>query len=299
MTPCLELLQCPPLAAVRGLARHGLAHLGVAEGGVMDAYALQQANALLGNEAGAAALELVSGPLRLRLHGLAELRVMQVGAFFEMRIDGQLQPPHLVRRLREGQELQVQGPLQGQYGLLCVQGGLTPRPLGASELGAHERLPVRAGVAALRQRGLRPPNAQPPLALLPGPEYERLDEASRAALWQAEWRVAPNSSRMGLRLQGPALRGALPELLSHAVQPGLVQLPPDGQPIVLAAGAAATGGYPRIGQVAAVDLWKLAHLRAGSPLRFAPLDLDSARELALQRQQELAWLRKKLGCTST
>lgn len=299
MTPCLELLQCPPLAAVRGLARHGLAHLGVADGGVMDGLALQQANALLGNAADAAALELVSGPLRLRLHGLAELQVLQAGAPFELRIDGQIQPPHLVRRLREGQELLLQGPLQGQYGLLCVQGGLSLALAGAPSLAAHGRLPLRGGSAPLCRRGLRPADAQAPLALLPGPEYEQLDEPSRTALWQAEWRVAPSSSRMGLRLQGPVLRGAMPELLSHAVQPGLVQLPPDGQPIVLAAGAAATGGYPRIGQVAAVDLWKLAHLRAGRVLSFAPLDLDSARELARQRQQELAWLRRKLGCAPT
>jgi allophanate hydrolase subunit 2 len=100
---------------------------------------------------------------------------------------------------------------------------------------------------------------------------------------------------MGLRLSGPRLRCAAPELLSHAVQPGLVQLPPGGQPIVLAAGCAATGGYPRIGQIAAAELWKLAHLPPGSALRFAPIDLDSARERLRDQQQALQQLRRSLG----
>lgn len=294
MSDVLRLLQVPPLLAVRGLAVHGQAHLGVSDGGVMDALALQRANALLCNVPGAPALELVAGPLRLRLEGDADRLLMQVGAPFEMRIDGCLQPPHLARRLRPGQELLLQGPLQGQYGLLCVQGGLQATPA----LQAAQLLAL-APARLLRCRGQQPPAAQLPLALLPGPEYGRLDEASRAALWQAQWRVAPNASRMGLRLQGPVLRGALPEMLSHAVQPGLVQLPPDGQPIVLGAGAAATGGYPRIGQVAAVDLWKLAHLRPGSPLRFAPLDLDSARAQWQAQQATLQQLRKTLACAST
>ncbi|MFY7949980.1 MAG: allophanate hydrolase, partial [Gemmatimonas sp.] len=262
----IELLQTPPLWAVRGLPQHGRAHLGLCDGGVMDGWDLQQANALLGNAPGAAALELVAGPLRLRAS--RDLLVMQAGARFELRIDGRLQPERLVRRVPQGAELRLDGPLAGQYGLLAVDGGIT----------SQEGFALRLGAARpVRPRGLHAAVPSLPLALLPGPEFALLDAPSRAALWRAGWVLEPGSNRIGLRLKGPMLDCAAPELLSHAVQPGLVQLPPGGQPIVLGAGAAASGGYPRIGQVAACDLWKLAHFRPGSVLRFAPIDLDSAR----------------------
>ncbi len=309
----LEILAAGPLSLVQDLGRPAWRALGIPAGGAMDAPALQRANALLGNAPGAAAIELVAGPLRLRCHRDAWFAL--AGADFEAFIDGRPQPPGLRWQLPAGAQLELRGPRVGQYALLAVDGGIdVPLCLGSRStavragFGGHEgralrrgdRLPLGPANAALQgRRGLRGPAFTALLGLLPGPEYEELDAASRAQLWAARWRLTPQSDRMGLRLAGPALQRSGPELLSHAVAPGLLQLPPSGQPILLGADAQTTGGYPRLGQLAAAELWKLAQLRPGDTLQFAPLDLDSARRLLVEQQRELVLLRRNLECAST
>ena len=103
------------------------------------------------------------------------------------------------------------------------------------------------------------------------------------------YRVAAASNRQGLRLEGPVLRVTQSrERISEPVAPGTVQLPPDGQPIVLLADAQTVGGYPRIGHVISADLPRLAQLRPGDTLRFQAIDAVQARVLACQQQQRLA-----------
>lgn len=306
----LELLQVAPMSTVQDLGREGLRHLGIGGGGAMDPFALQRANALLGNAPGAAAIELCAGGLRLRCTRDAWFALQ--GAAFEMRIEGRLQPAHLRCRVMAGQELSLQGPQAGWFGVLAVDGGIAlPPVLGARAtalrggfggldgrcLRAGDRLPLGAASLLQGRRGLAPPRWTPVLGLLPGPEFQALDADSRALLWRQRWRVTAHSDRMGLRLHGAqALHCGAGELLSCASLPGLVQLPPGGQPIVLAADAQTTGGYPRIGQLMAAERWKLAQLRPGDRLQFAPVDLDTARERWDDQQRELRLLRSTLGC---
>ncbi|MBB2487770.1 allophanate hydrolase, partial [Mitsuaria sp. WAJ17] len=115
------------------------------------------------------------------------------------------------------------------------------------------------------------------LRVLPGPEAALFHPEAMAAFWQNGWRMGARSNRMGSRLDGPALRrpdrpDQLAELPSHAVLPGVVQVPPDGQPIVLMADAQATGGYPRLAVVIEADLPRLAQCGPGQSLRFLPAD---------------------------
>jgi 5-oxoprolinase (ATP-hydrolysing) subunit C len=292
----IEIEAAGPLTLVQDLGRPGWAGLGIAAGGAMDAFALQRANLLLGNPPGAAALELVAGPLRLRAKRDCWLAL--AGAVFELRVDGRLQPPGLRCPLPAGALAELRGPVQGQYAVLAVDGGLAlPPVLGAQATASRggygglqgralrrgDALPLGPARRLRTRRGLawRPVDAaDPPVGLLPGPEVAQLPPAARERFWATRWRLTPQSDRMGLRLAGEPLPALGLELLSHAVQPGLVQLPPSGLPIVLGADAQTTGGYPRLGQVIAADLWRLAQLRPGDALQFAPVDLDSARRLA-------------------
>ncbi|WP_343044681.1 5-oxoprolinase subunit PxpB [Saccharibacillus qingshengii] len=125
-----------------------------------------------------------------------------------------------------------------------------------------------------------------------GTHFARFDEASRAALLDSAFGVTPQSDRMGCRLSGPALALAHPlELISEAVAPGTVQVPPDGGPIVLTADRQTTGGYPRIAQIAAVDLRIVAQLRPGQTIRFVEISLEEAERLYMERERELERLR--------
>jgi antagonist of KipI len=141
---------------------------------------------------------------------------------------------------------------------------------------------------------LRPRNVgSPTVRVLGGAHTQQLTSSSRDALVRAEFRIGSQSDRMGYRLEGPALElSASLELLSEAVAFGTVQLPPNGNPIVLMADRQTTGGYPRIGEVATVDLPLLAQLKPGDSLRFRAISLVEAQSLYLARERDLQQARQ-------
>ncbi len=304
----IEILRCGPLTTVQDRGRCGLRHLGVPAAGALDDWALARLNALLGNAPKAAALELVAGPLELRIERAGWLALC--GAPFEMRLDGRLLRPEWRWPCSAGQVLRLEGPVSGQRALLGFAGGLEVLPvLGARATdlrsgfgGLHgralrkgDRLPLGPALPLRGVRGLRAPAWDGRLRALPGPELAALDLRSRDALWSEAWKVESQSDRMGLRLSGPLLNLRRPlELASTAVLPGTLQLPPAGQPIALLADAGTTGGYPRVALVIAADLWKLAQARPGFSLRLQSCTLEAARAARLERQQELQLQRRAL-----
>jgi biotin-dependent carboxylase-like uncharacterized protein len=129
-----------------------------------------------------------------------------------------------------------------------------------------------------------------PVRVLRGPEYDSFTPEAQRSFWSDEWQVTPNSNRMGFRLTGTALaRNDARDLLSHAVLPGTIQVPPNGQPIVLMADAQTTGGYPKIGSVIRADLWKLAQVRLTGGVRFVEATAAAARTAL---EEERAYLRQ-------
>lgn len=287
----MELIKTGPGTRVEDLGRSSGRALGLPQGGAFDTPALQRANLLVGNPPGAAGLEIASGPLRVRLQRDAWLAVC--GADFAISLDGQPQRMGWRFAARAGQLLAIDGPRQGQRALLAVQGGLLG-PSRAVQMGAHLQLGEPRCVIS-RAIGLQEPVWTAELRALPAPEYAALTPALRERLWREEFRVTSHSDRMGLRLQGEPLLAGFGSLLSHAVQPGLLQLPPDGQPILLGVDAQATGGYPRLLCVIAADLWKLAQARPGSSLRFVRCTPARAREAWAAQCRELGRLRLVLG----
>lgn len=189
------------------------------------------------------------------------------------------------RKLRDGDRLPTR-PAAARLGrAMAVDapafGVKAPQWCRFAEL-AHE--PVRRGkhaAGAERATSIR---------VLRGPEYDTFGDEARTAFWSDEWCVTPNSNRMGYRLAGTTLeREREAELLSHAVFPGTIQVPGNGQPIVLMGDAQTTGGYPRIGVVIAADLWKLAQVRLGGAVRFVRSTREEARHALVE---EHAYLRQ-------
>jgi 5-oxoprolinase (ATP-hydrolysing) subunit C len=127
-----------------------------------------------------------------------------------------------------------------------------------------------------------------PVRVLRGPEFDGFTPEAQRAFWSDEWLVTPNSNRMGYRLSGTALERANGmDLLSHAVLPGTIQVPPNGQPIVLMSDAQTTGGYPKIGSVIRADLWKLAQVRLNGGVRFVETTPAVARKALAEEQAYL------------
>jgi allophanate hydrolase subunit 2 len=137
-----------------------------------------------------------------------------------------------------------------------------------------------ASVRLLRTRA--PAAAQPdtPLRVVAGPQAAQFADAGLAAFFAGTYRVAAASDRRGVRLTGPAVTHARKELPSQGVLPGAVQVPPDGQPIILGWDGPVTGGYPVIAGVISEDMRRLAQLRPGDAVRFVTIEAEAARALA-------------------
>lgn len=198
-------------------------------------------------------------------------------------------------------------------------GGLAGRPLAADDLlplgtlsGAAQRQlfllrarsssghkPVRGPYSAAASLFPEPPaqGSGQPLVLraLPGRESARFTREATARFWDEPYTVRPEADRMGARLSGaPLSLRASVSMMSEAVAPGAVQVPPDGQPIVLLPDCGTTGGYPRIAHIAAADLPVLAQLQPGAKLRFREISLQEAEQLVLERERQLACLKVAL-----
>ena len=116
---------------------------------------------------------------------------------------------------------------------------------------------------------------------------------SQDTFWRSPWQLSPQSNRMGYRLQGqPLKRTTDREMLSHGLLPGVVQVPHNGQPIVLMNDAQTTGGYPRIATIIEADMYQLAQIPLGQPIHFVPCSLEEALKARADRQryfEQLAW----------
>ena len=156
--------------------------------------------------------------------------------------------------------------------------------------------PPRSGRWSLDPRPWFDTDIASPIHLIRGSHFDALDAASRAALFAKNFRIAAESNRVGFRLDGARLELAAPlELVSEPLAAGTLQLPPGGQPIALMVEHPTIGGYPRIGQIAAVDLARLAQRRPGDPVRFVEIDLDEAQTRYLERERELERLIAAIG----
>jgi 5-oxoprolinase (ATP-hydrolysing) subunit C len=284
---------------VQDLGRQGSRHLGVGSCGAMDRLALMIGNELVGNAGDAAGLELCLPPASIRFD--APHAVALSGADCPARLDGTPLSIGRCVQAEAGMTLDLAAATSGARAYLCIAGGIdVPLVMGSrstdlqARMGGLEGRLIRRGdvLGVLPPGRLRPPLAA---ALLPttdgrirvmaGPEFADFEPEARDAFFNSTWKVTPQSNRMGYRLEGPALlRRAGDEPRSHAVFPGIIQVPPGGAPIVLMADAHATGGYPRFATVIAADQWRLAQLAPGAPLQFA-LCTRAAAIRAWQEQQ--------------
>lgn len=305
MIPALRVLRPGMLTTVQDLGRTGWQHAGVPVGGAMDLAALRLANLLAGNDEGAAALEMTLAGATLE--ALRPLRLALAGGDFDATLDGAPVGRWRAFDVRAGAVLALGAARAGCRVYLAVRGGLAVPPVLGSRstclvarFGGHEGRALRkddvlvtddASFAPRPARALAPdvrPRHDAPVRLIVGGDAASLGDDARRALFDAEWEVAPESDRMGIRLAGPAL--ALRdrrELPSAGVAFGTVQLPPGGQPIVLMADRQTTGGYPTLGVVASADLPTLAQRRPGDRVRFAPCTVDEAEAAYIARERPL------------
>jgi len=253
--------------------RFGFRSSGVAWCGAMDTRAYMTAQQLVGNDADAGAVEIAYGDVAVRFESNA--RCALTGADCGATLDDRPVASWTSFDVPRGAALRLGRPRGGVRTILAVDGGIdVPLVLGsrttdmAARMGgiegralrAGDRLPFGRAREAPRDTHARPPQVRSDVRVIAQPGFD--------ALWPRLWTIGHESNRMGYRLRGEALPHANGAMQSRAVFPGVIQLPPSGEPIVLASDAQTTGGYPVAGVVVEEDLWMLAQLAHGSEMRF-------------------------------
>lgn len=311
----IEILSTGVLNSVQDAGRAGYLSIGVGQSGAMDALALAMGNALLGNEANAAGLEIALFPFRLRL--LSDCRFAITGADGEALLDEQPLPPQWACDGKAGQTLLIKPPRRGARCYVSFVGGIeVPLVMGsrATDLKTgfggfegrglmrgdrlvlgNQKYKAHAGVGAVLSWSLPERDRAIEIRVLPAAEFNEFDEPTKTLFFQQGWTLSQEANRMGMRLIGPELKTRRPlELLSHGILPGTVQVPPSGQPIIQLADANTCGGYPKIANVIDADLWRLAQAPIGSTFRFVEVDHPEAMAAQEHQDRELMALRKAM-----
>ena len=313
------------LTSVQDLGRAGFREFGVSLGGALDPHALRVANLLAGNDESAAGLEITFGGLRLRF---ADDRiVVWSGGNFDVRIGSTPLPAGHPALVRAGEEFSIDSPAGGCRAWLAISGGIdVPVVLGSrsgdlragfggvkgrlvrdgEEFPLGENMPrAKVLIEKLRTEKIarwKPPHdwssparRSPVLRYLRGADSGRFVESALQHFSSEGFFVSPDSDRMGIRLDGPRLeRSEDVDLLSEAVAPGTVQVPPSGKPILLLNDCQTIGGYPKIAHVITVDLPIAAQLSPGDRIRFSEVSIRDAHALLLERERNLEQFRRGL-----
>lgn len=304
----MEVIKAGLSSTIQDYGRFSHAHLGVGKAGAIDGVSLHLANRLVGNPGNTAALEMVIlTPVKVRFH--RDCWIAVTGSNCAININDRAQGWHGWRiHIKKGETVELKPTHNsGMYCYLAVSGGFdTPRIMDSystdikNHLGGHKKdgstlsdgdlIPIAKEQPVITHAiGVRAFNRtfiSTTISVLKGPEYEQFSKDSRRVFWAELWRISNNSNRMGTRLEGAILtRDITTDMRSQGVFEGVIQVPPNGQPLILAAECQSTGGYPRIAVIPQAELWKLAYIATRQRVRFKLID-DAEANRRLQVQQQ-------------
>ncbi|WP_339805760.1 biotin-dependent carboxyltransferase family protein [uncultured Marinobacter sp.] len=291
--PGLQLIKPGPRSLIQDRGRMGYQHQGLATGGPADYQAFRWANRLLDNDPGCACLEITLGGFEAT--ALCRMSLAVTGAAATILINNSAHPGNATLEVRAGDTIRLEAPRAGLLSYLAVAGGWqTTTFLGSRSVVMREHL---AGLAPARAGDCLPCKPQPPhrdarvpapalidyqepveLRILPTAQTMLFSQQDRRTLTAREYRISPHSDRMGYRLSGPPLASGPGGIVSEAIPLGSIQIPGDGQPLILLSDRQTIGGYPKIGAISLLDCSRLAQRRPGSTASFRWSDLAQCRQ---------------------
>jgi len=300
----IEIVQTGPLNTVQDLGRPGYRSIGVSASGAMDPLSVRVGNVILGNDEGAAAIEVQTFPFKLKFTRSATFAV--TGADGTKLLNDRELLSWCTHPAAAGDILEIRQPRRMARVYVTVAGGVdVPVVMGSrsttlrGSFGGNEGRPLAAGDnLAVATTGDLPPTSgiavvEPGVALrdffpeicddvlqvraIPAGEHG-LFATDADRFWSQSWRISAQSDRTGYRLSGAPIKPDLPvEMRSHGVVPGVVQVPPGGEPIIQMSDANTAGGYPKIAGVIESDLWRLGQARIGTRVQFVQATHADAR----------------------
>ncbi len=291
----LHILQSGPLTLLQDLGRRGSQASGFCQSGALDEHAYLWANKLLDNPNNAA-LEITLGPFECKFSQPCQIAI--TGGAHKIKINGK--PTHTWRSLtiNTGDCLQLPPPKHGLRSYLAIQGGFHHKPFfNSAAMCPRERSGPFNGLPFKKNDTLnytpKPSKPQNTSRITPPqyiPDYRENEltlhvipwhnHTEKDELWQHTFTIHNDANRMAYKLQGPALTSTSSNnQLSFAVPLGSIQLPPDGQPIILMKDRQTIGGYPVLGCVTQKDLWSLGQMRAGTKVKFQKTHLEKSQNM--------------------
>ena len=291
------------LTTVQDTGRYGYQRYGMPVSGAMDVFSLQLANALAGNNINAACLEsTLNGPeILFTTSGI----IAVTGADMSPCKNGFPFPMNRTIPVKKGDVLSFGDLITGCRSYIAFGGGIeVPSVMGSrstymrSKTGGIDGRPLLAGDRLRIGEALSSPlrkhfsaeelpqyKPEQEIRIVRGPEADMFDPESLGRLLNSDYTVTANSDRMGYRLSGPALKTITgkADLISAGISFGTIQVPGDGQPVILMADRPTTGGYNRIACVAGVDLTLVAQMKPGDRIRFREVTLKEASDLIRER----------------
>ena len=312
MKEILEVMKPGLSTSIQDTGRIGYQKYGIPTAGAMDTFAHRIANLLVGNPEEAATLEIMlMGP---RLKFLQDAVIAVGGADLSAAVDGEPVCPWKSFRVYTGQILSFGKPVHGTYAYLAVSGGFYAETVMGSKstyaqanLGGIEgRILQKGDRLSAEDKNLKSiragrylkktdiPNYEQhrPIRVITGPDISAFSDTIYQQFLQESYRITEQSNRMGYRLEGKALSHVdKADIISDAVLPGTIQVPANGQPIVLLADRQTTGGYARIATVIAADIPQLVQPKIGAEVRFLSVPLERAHADYLAQQRYFKILR--------
>jgi antagonist of KipI len=309
----MEVLSPGPLTTVQDLGRYGFGGYGVPPSGAADTFSLRAANLLAGNAEGEACLEITLTGFGAAV--LTDLVIAVTGGDLQPQLNGLRIGMWEAHRVKGGDRLAFKGPKSGCRAYLAIGGGFSAGPVLGSKstnlsagFGGYEGRALRKGDilcsaspclhldrAGVSLRADRIPRFGKEwlVRVLPGPQYEDFPREEAGRFLASTYVVTPQSDRTGIRLSGPKLSRAegLPEsVISEGVVPGSIQVPGDGQPILLLV-ETVSGGYRKIANVISADLSLLGQMKPGDRVMFREVSMEYALEALRNREEILRELR--------
>jgi antagonist of KipI len=301
----IRILDAGPQTTVQDAGRTGQLRYGIPPSGPVDRVAFVLANRLVGNPDGAAALECtLIGP---RFEAEADCAVAVTGADMPVSVNGMEAPRWATLALRAGDVVKLGPARAGVRGYVALAGGLdVPLVMGSRATYLRGRLGGLHGRALRkddRLRALAAPMArarrvdpraipdyggEPTLRVVLGPQADRFTREGIGALLGSSYEMLPQSDRMGARLRGPRIahtRGH--DIISDGIALGSIQVPGDGQPIVLLVDRQSTGGYTKVATVCSFDIGRIGQVKPGQSVRFRAVTVDEAHRLLRDRNASL------------
>ena len=276
--------------------RYGAHNLGLTTGGPLDFVAFDWANRLLGNDANATCLEVGFGGLSLDAE--IDSSFVITGAEAPCKLNGDAIPQWQTLDIQAGDRLEIGFATKGTRAYLAVRGGFDIAPsfgstatvvrekiggLHGDKLQAGDRLPCRGGRIDDKRRlaaADRPDYSDfARLRVVPGYQQAAFGPTQQWRFFNSEYRLTERCDRMGFRLEGETVHSNMVGMLSEGICHGAVQIPADGQPIVLMNDRQTIGGYPKIGSVIPLDTSRLAQLSPGSSVRFEAISIEQAHNI--------------------